>query len=311
MVELNNEFNRLLSYLERQLPKVAPTVIQKESKKNKEVSSTTKQLLEDSQVSKYSEVHTFKQYTPKSTDGFDVEIFESLMRSKLVDDHKRLQSYERPYISVSELYSCLRKCYYTRKRYAIDVKEQFSFSYLYMIQKIGNVLHDLIQELYNFEEVEKSILSEKYKTKGRLDALKGRFLHEIKSIDSDKYQHKFIKEHFYQGNIYAHILNTEYNYKIDTITILYVLRNLKKIYPFDIPYDAKLAVSFLENAPILLDALNRNKVPEPIGFSNEQCNYCLYKKYCENDKCEEKQPFIKDTTTKEKVDERKKPVFLM
>lgn len=85
---------------------------------------------------------------------------------------------------------------------------------------------------------------------------------------------------------YNYILNTEYDYKIDTITIIYVMRNLKKIIPFDLPIDNILAKSMLDKALLLKDSLNSLQVPDPFGATEETCKFCLYNKYCEKDNYE-------------------------
>jgi CRISPR/Cas system-associated exonuclease Cas4 (RecB family) len=180
------------------------------------------------------------------------------------------------------------------------------------MQKTGNLIHEIFQDLYNFTDTEKSIVSEKYKVKGRVDALKDDILYELKTLDPPKYRGKYIKEHYYQCVIYAHILNTEYDYNISKITIVYVLRDLKKIYPFDLPPNDELAIQFLERSLILLDSISSKKTPEPIGATDTHCRFCLYKKYCEKDGYNKiKPPYIKDEQPKKKPEEKKKSVFLL
>lgn len=283
--------------------------IKKPKKKDKkeEVTTNTKKLLEESQIDEYIGIPSHRKNLPSK--GFDVEQFESLMRSKLIEEHKTRQSYERPYISCGELYVCMRQVYYGRKRYQINVSAQYRFSYLYLIQKVGNVIHDIFQELYNFTETEKTIVSEKYKVKGRIDALQGSVLYEIKSIDAEKYTGNYQETHYIQSNIYAHILTTEYDHKIENISLIYVLRNLKKVYVFDLKVDHKLAKEYLERGPILLKDLDNNQIPEPIGATKDQCKYCSYKKYCEKDgHTKIIPPYLKKKQVKE---EKKKSVFLI
>lgn len=304
MSNLNSEYSKLLSYLEDQPGRKVDTsknlVIKQKTKKSEGKPQTIK---DPDKIEKTAE--RIKDVSVvSSSKGFDVQRFESLMRSKLIDDYKRMQSYERPYISVSELYYCIRRNYYNRQKYPINVKDEFSFSYLYLIQKVGNVVHDIVQDLYDFTEVEKTVVSQKYKVKGRVDALKNEFLYEVKSIDPDKFENKYIKEHYYQGIIYGYILNSEYNYKVKTITIVYFIRTLKKIYPFDLPMNDELAKSFLNRSLILQSSLQSKKVPEPVGATPDQCKYCPYKKFCEKDPCETALPFNKTQDTK-------KPVFLL
>jgi len=179
----------------------------------------------------------------------------------------------------------MRQNYYSRSRYSIDLEKQFKFSWLYLFQRVGDEIHAIIQDVYDFHEVEKTIVSEKFKVKGRLDGIREGFLYEIKSVDPDKFEYEYQKEHYFQANIYAHILNTEYNYKIHTIIILYVFRNLRTIVPFDLPVDDSLAKSFLKRSSILKQALDSKKVPDPIGSNISHCQWCSYKKYCEKDKC--------------------------
>ena len=323
-----NEYEKLLKYFESQNTKAAPkkssTQMQfekvdtlkkvkqriKKSKKpdkKEEVTTNTKKLLEESQIDEYIGIPSHRKNLPSK--GFDVSQFESLMRSKLIEEYKTRQSYERPYISCGELYVCMRQVYYSRKRYQINVSAQYRFSYLYLIQKVGNVIHDIFQELYNFTEVEKTIVSEKYKVKGRVDAIQERHLYEIKSIDPDKYDGKYQEVHFIQSNIYAHILTTEYDHKIENISLIYVLRNLKKVYVFDLKVDHDLAKEYLERGPVLLKALDNNQIPEPIGATKDQCKYCSYKKYCEKDGYNKiVPPCLKKNQEKK---EKKKSVFLI
>ncbi len=296
---LTSEYGKLLEYYENQ-----------ESKKKVKKQIKTKKLLEE-----YKDLPTIQHYKKdkKNTSNFfNVVKLEELMRQKLIKEHLSYQNYERPYISVGELYQCLRKNYYVRKKYKIDIRKQYNFSYLYLINKVGTTIHDIIQDVYDFDEDEKTILSEKFKVKGRTDAIKDSTLFELKSIDQSKFKGKAIKEHIFQGMVYAYILNTEYNYDIKNITIIYIIRTLKKIHPIDIEVDMKLGEKLISRAPLLLDALKKNIVIDPIGATEEQCKWCSYKKYCKNDKYKKIKPlYIKDKKIKEKVETKSKVKFLL
>ena len=294
-----NEHAKLLDYLESFKPKSGPKPI---SVNKKDVSEHSKTPVKD-KVKKHTQdiiaeckdipekkVSTLVIEKPKKkkintnySTGFDVKKFETLMRSKLIDEYKKLQSYDRPYLSVTEIISCFRRVYYQRQKYPIEVKNQYNFSYLYLINNIGNSVHDCIQSLYDFEEVEKTIISEKYKIKGRVDGIHGNFLIEIKTIDEDKFENAYIPMHYNQGLIYSYILNEEYNYNIKTITIVYVIRNLKKIIPFDLEYSISKAFPFFKESIKLKKSLDIQKVPDPINADKEQCRFCPYLKYCAND----------------------------
>lgn len=307
----NNEYADILSYLESQeLPKKKAVGSPKDNrpievKKSRrlEASEKTKKLLDDS-IEYYKDLPKV-DFKPKSSGAFDVKRIEQMMHTRLVDDYKKRQSYERPYISCTELYTCLRKSYYVRKRYKIDLKKEFSFPYLYMIQKVGDLVHEIIQDLYNFDEVEKTIVSEPFKVKGRLDALGGNILYEIKTLDPSKFKGKYIKEHYFQGVIYAYILNSEYNYKIEKIVIVYFIRDFKSIHTFDLEPDESLAKSFLQRALVLQDSLAKNTPPDPIGAVINECKYCSYKTYCQKDKCDKViQPFANKEPKEDKQEKR-------
>lgn len=310
MSKLNNEYKKLLNYLESQNREKPPTKEVVAKKVEKPKVSETERMLEESKIHGYVPGQTFKKL-PESK-GFNIPKFENMMRGKLIEEYKKSQSYERPYISVSELTNCLRQCYYNRMRYPVNLNKLFNFAYLFLIQKVGNQIHAVIQEIYGFSEVEKTVVSERFKVKGRVDGIQESFLFEIKSIDADKLANSYIKEHYLQGLIYAYILNTEYDYEIKTITIIYVKRDLKNIIPFDLPVDYKLAESLLNRAPILKSALETHQIPDPFGATKEHCKYCVFQSQCKEDEPKEiLQPFKKKKKKSETKEEKKKTAFLL
>ncbi len=303
MNSLSNKYEDLLDYLKKEqpplkVPKVEVIPDREDIKLKKSVDN----------IVSIKDIHSDVKFerNVKTSKGFDVIKFENLMRSKLIDEHKRMQSYDRPYISVTELLSCSRKVFYERMKYKINVKDLYSFSYLYLINKIGNELHNIFQDLSNNDESEKTIISERYKVKGRIDDVRDNFLIEYKTIDADKFKNKYIDNHYNQACIYSYLLNSEYGYKIDTITIVYIIRNLKRIVPFDLPLKNKEAIKFLDKAPVLKECIDKKIVPEPIGADKEQCRYCLYKQYCKKESNVNISQPIKDSEPK-----KEGPVFLL
>ena len=302
---LDHEYSKLLDYLENFLEDEVSSRENAEIRSRQIIEQKTKKLIEECSVEIHSDVPRLKGVP--SSKGFDLQKFESLMRARLVDEFKRLQSYDRPYISVNELVVCIRKSYYVRKRYSIDVNEQYRFAYLSLINHVGDSVHEFIGSLYDFQEVEKTVISEKYKVKGRVDGLREGFLIEIKTIDDRKFKNTYVVRDYNQGLIYAYILNNEYNYDIHTITLVYVPRNFKRIFPFDLPLDNTLAKSFLDNSLLLQSSISENKVPDPVGATSDQCKYCLYMDYCKKDPTKMRLPYKEEV----KKEEAKSPVFLM
>lgn len=316
-----NDYDQLLDYLDN-LKQNKPIETDKKIKAKKEievakakeqsVSKDIDKLLEESQITDLFETPQSLQ----SVKGFDVTRFENLMRSKLIEEYKKIQSYERPYISVTELFSCMRSNFYNRLRYQVDVKDLFKFAYLKMIQDVGNTIHSVVQSVYDFSETEKTIISEKYKVKGRMDAAKENYLYEIKTMDESKFSGKYNPDHYHQGNIYSFILNNEYNYSIDTVILLYFFRDNLKKRPavFEIKVDSKQAEFYVSKANILLSHIQRKELPDIIGSTEEQCKYCLYKKFCEKEESKTNKPYLKkkeEIVQQQQIKEKPKTVFLI
>lgn len=214
--------------------------------------------------------------------GFDTNRFKELARQKLIDEFVSKQKYEKIYTSVTDLLGCIRQNYYSRLKYKVKIENYFNFPYLQLYADVGISIHNYIQNIYDFSETERDIISEKYKVKGRADGIKTRFLYEIKGIDSKDFNGTYKETHFIQANIYAYLLNTEASYNISTITLIYVFRDNLRAgpIPIDIPVNDELALEYLKRSLILDEALREKKLPEKIGSSKETCRFCMYKEYC-------------------------------
>lgn len=301
---LENEFESLLKYLEKEKTKKKKINSKKISQPKKKTGKSPKKE-ERNKIDEYKDIPSFLPMSKTNLSiGFDVKKFESLMRAKLIDEHIRRDGWDRPNLWVTELIYCLRKSYYSRKKYKVEVSKLYNFSYLSLIQAVGNEVHKFIQKIYAFDNVEKKIVSKTYGVTGKADAIRDNFVLDFKTIDENKFTGSYKKEDYYQGLIYAYILNTEYNYSIDTITIVYILRNLKNVYSFDLPVDNKKGKSLLQNALLLHKCLNDNKVPDIIGSTEEQCRFCPYITYCDGDGKNNK-------LGKVEIDKKDETIFLM
>ena len=277
---MKNEFENLLDYLDKNKVKVnKPSIIKKEVVKNKP----------NLNIEEYRSIRAdIPQSSQNNSEGFDVDFFKGILRKKLIDKYYKMMNYERPYISVSELLDCPRKIFYTRLKYPVEESKLFNWPYLYLIQKIGDDVHNILQSLIGYDDIEKTIKDEDFKVKGRIDAIKGNYLIEFKTIDDKKFKNEYLRNHYHQGLIYTYILNKNYEKEIDTITIVYVLRSLSQIHSFDVPYDEEIAKDLLNNAIHLRDCLESKMIPSTV---KDDCKYCLYKKYCDK---EEEKPLINE-----------------
>jgi CRISPR/Cas system-associated exonuclease Cas4 (RecB family) len=314
-----NEYEKILEYFQNQEKQHESNTqkqkIEKQEKHKTTVSKETKKLIEEIKAEDFTDLKRAsygKSSRKHSSSVFDVQRFEAMMRSKLIEEYKTKQSYERPYISVTELLKCLRQTYYERKRYQIDVKSQYKFAYLYMIQKVAHVIHGVFQELYDFSEIEKTIVSDKYKVKGRIDAIKESVVYEIKTLDEEKFSGSYKETDYLQAIIYAYVLSTEYDYAIDKICIIYMFRNLRTPRTFDLPTNNKVAESLLQRAPVLISALEANLVIDPIAATDEHCQYCMYKEYCKKDGFTKiSPPYLKKKEQVKKEEKKNESVFLL
>lgn len=265
-----DEFSEILAFLEN---------LEKNKTDNKNEESFLMEKIPHTQYINNLD-NTEKQIISQISDsGFDVAIFEQAMRDALIKEHKRSSNYEKIYISVSDLISCPKKVYFQCKKYNIDLQSTFRFSYLHLIKKVGNLVHKIVQELYKFDEIEKTVISKKYNVKGRVDAIKGNTLYEIKTIDNDKFDNQYDQTHLNQGTIYSYILNNDYHYNIKNISIVYFGRNLKTVFPFNnLPINNSIAESFLSKSPMIMDCLKNNVIPKE--ENKNDCMFCSYKGYC-------------------------------
>lgn len=235
-----------------------------------------------------------------SSKGFNVKLFEEKMREHLINGFKSYQNYNRPYVSVGELVGCGRSVYFNRKKYIVDPSKMFRFPYLYLFQERGIALHKAVQKIYGLQLVDKTFISKNFKVKGKIDGALKNYLFEIKVIDPDKFTGSFRQNDFDQANLYAFIANSEFGYKFNTVTLVYVIGTLRQIIPYDVPINMNRASTLIRKATVLHSCLQENKVPgENLCKRGEDCTWCLYKKYCTS-------PPSKSTENK-----KKDPVWLI
>jgi hypothetical protein len=314
MADEKNKYAKLLKYLEKhesEIPiKAKPKDVVKSKKQEdpkEKVKKLTQEMMKETEIFSFVPAHVKKKYP---TEGFNIRLFEEKLIKKLVEKHKKLQSYERPYISVTEVLNCLRSCYYYRKKYSLDLKKKFSYPYLYIRQKVGDAVHEAIQDIYSFDEVEKTVISEQFNVKGRLDALDDVYVIDFKP--SDKLKDVVDSKHYDQGNMYATILNTEYGYSTKKVVIVYYLLNFKDVQVFVNDVDLKRGLGFLKRGKLLKEHIENSMMIDPIGATEKECGYCPYTKYCQKDGYKDVPPpkFKKKQKVKEIVEKPKsiKPV---
>lgn len=247
------------------------------------------------------DINSFYSKQPVSSKNteFNVEKFKTLMRKKLITNYYRIREYKRPYISVTEILSCLRKSYYERMKYTVNDSDLFNFPQLLLIQEVGNKVHDLVSENYDFDEVEKVLKSENFKLKGRVDAIKNSTIFEIKTVDPSEFkQIQKIRENDYnQGIVYGYILNNDYGYNISSLEVIYISRDLKNFIVLKSNIDVNTGKDIVDRSLELYECLKLSKPPLSYYDSNDnECKYCPFKKNCKSEDNEK----LKDDNVKKK-----------
>lgn len=239
-----SEYSKLLDYLER------------EKNKNKNEKFISEKKPKQVAQEKKSEGPSFK-----------IHLLEQLLVKKLKREQESYKSYSRPYISVGELLTCSRKCYFSRKGFESETEV---FPYLPFYQVIGIAVHELIQTTYNFKEIEKTVKSEKFKVKGKADAVDNTVVYEIKTSSPSE-------QDFHQAMIYGYILNLEYSYRISSVEVIYVNLPPKQIRVEEAILDNTIAIKYLKKSEELRKALSESKPPQK---DENFCKWCEYKNIC-------------------------------
>jgi len=287
------EFDDILKYLEKQ----EKIINEKEgshknvenplkSKRKDEKLEKTRIETDESKFDKPVKKENVKEdivYQNVGKRGFDPDRFMSLMRKKLIENDKRYKQYRnKQFLSVTEIIGCPRKVYYSRKDYSED---KYIYPNSLLVLEVGKIIHKTIQNVYPFEKIEEKVISEKFKVKGKFDALVDNSIVELKSIGRDKFTGDYLVEHYHQGIIYAYILNHEFGCNIDNISIVYIIRDLKDKKPptFNLKLSDSLAEKFLNQALMIHKCLARNIVPSIVNKVEKECQWCSYKKYCKEE----------------------------
>lgn len=295
MSSLSSEYGKLLDIIDEEKENRKKSDIKKNDNKKDNVNVDKSKLNNQTESSK-TKLNDYKnldinQYTNKKSPSssknteFDINEFKAKLRQKLINKYYKTREYNRPYISVTEILYCLRKAYFERMKYSVNESELFNFPQLLLIQDVGNKVHDIFQEYYNFDEVEKVLKSEEYKLKGRVDAIKNNTVFELKTVDPFEFNsiNKIRDNDYKQGIVYSTILKEEYNYQINNLEVIYISRDLKNINVFKKDIDFKFSKEIMEKAKELHNCLLKSKVPFAEYDKNvDECKYCTFKKYCKS-----------------------------
>ena len=77
------------------------------------------------------------------SDGFNVERFEILLKTKIKEQQKKSLSYNSKYLSVTSIIGCLRRYYYQKKKYEIEWEKQFTYAYIDLIVYYKGLMNEL------------------------------------------------------------------------------------------------------------------------------------------------------------------------
>lgn len=190
-------------------------------------------------------------------------------------------------VSASDLYGCIKALYFKLK--GVVPSNPPTYPYSPIVLNIGSTVHSIIERLISPGQIEIPIKCEYmgFNLSMRADAIfNDKVLHEYKTVDSVNTETECKEDHIKQALIYAYLLNTVYNRKLEYIQIIYVARGKVNIKVFNIKITDEL-MSKVKNRldhqlGYLKDCLDTNTVP---AFDNEYCKcnpFCEYKNFCKS-----------------------------
>lgn len=193
---------------------------------------------------------------------------------------------------ISEIFKCIRQIYYSR---TTEEKEVYSFSSLQNFAH-GNITHELIQKIlsnntYNlkvFNEVQNLTINiDNIEVHGRLDTLlinenNNKYIYEFKTCkDTTRISAPYLS-HIQQLNYYLYFYNKSTTFG----SIVYVDKSNGNLLEFNtFRFSEELFNNMKKRVKEIDTAIKNKKLPDA-EFKNEKnilCNFCFYKKKCDND----------------------------
>jgi CRISPR/Cas system-associated exonuclease Cas4 (RecB family) len=272
---LTSEYEKILNIINEEKNK------RNKNKVNESPSKESKNNLKD-----YNNLDLNNEIIEHRNTEFSLKKLKTAFRKELLSDYYNYRNYKRPFISVTEVLSCIKKAYYFRMKYNPNENYLFNNPHLLLIQEGGKLVHKIIQKFYDFDYVEKVLKSDKYKIKGKVDGIKSKTVFEIKMVDHEEFKKiKTIRDNDYnQAITYTYLLIHDFNFDINSIECIYVSRNLKDINVLKSDINLGKAKKFLDKSLMLYDSLTKSKIPE-IDFNedNQECYFCEFKDQCIKD----------------------------
>lgn len=215
-------------------------------------------------------------------DKFNPEVIWSQYTEQLKKQQWGILNYmkTKSHYSISDLLDCPMKSYYLRTGTPLDGNYEPKYPYAVAGQKVGKATHDEIQKMYNFDNCEVKIDNKELGITGRIDAIKGDVIYEIKKSDDLKLYPSYVE----QACLYAYLYNLEHPNSIKYIEVILALSNLKDFATFKYEYNGaakntalyKIHMINLINKS-LEDGTNENlkKV-----MDMDKCIFCPYTHTC-------------------------------
>ena len=202
---------------------------------------------------------------------------EDLIKRAILELVKKYQINKRDTIHITDLTTCLRKSYYTKK-YGFPMDEKTAFRILF-----GVIVHELLtpviaEYLNGKREVRTTYKYQGIEIQATPDVLANDVVVELKTCN--KLPYSPYKTHLEQLNAYLHIFN------VPKGLIVYISRTQLGVRIFDYYGNADLFYHTMEKARILKYALDKD-VPPPCNISisarKTYCKDCPFKNICVSD----------------------------
>lgn len=219
----------------------------------------------------------FLQYYNDIPDYYKDKFIQTLMNPK--DEDFIIKHKSRPYIRPSEISDCELKIFFDRLNYPKDKNIEIKYPYSQMMADIGSLLHLYIQMIYPFDKTEINFYDEDIKVKGKVDAIIGNTVIEIKTVSDLDWESQ---DHIDQALIYSYVLNKN-GYNINSFEIAKLHRNLKDYKVLHYDYNN---LEMQERLKFLLYKINKilnainTKNPISLERDYSKCIFCPFKDVC-------------------------------
>jgi hypothetical protein len=282
MDKVVNNKPKIITNEDKQITEEKTEVKSKPNINNTNTNSASREFIYNEILNEWDNSFNNKAIVEINDDKFDPEIIWSKYREQLKKQIWGILKYmkTKSHYSISDLLDCPMKSYYLRTGTPPDGNYTPKYPYAVAGQKIGIATHNEIQKTYNFDQCEVKINNKKLGITGRIDAIKGNVIYEIKKSDDLKLYPSFVE----QACLYCYLYNIDNPNSIEYFEVILALSNLKNFKTFKFKFDGaakNMAIYKINMINLInksLEESNNEKLKSVMDM--DKCIFCPYTYTC-------------------------------